>query len=184
MTIHQLEKNSVIFFNKPKSKLADRFSAFVSNVTFLVLAWILIALSAVIHDLISGFFVAVGLAMVFLLHFAISEGVFKWGAKKLNIERKRPYIAYPQQIRGIGKQFGDSAFPSSHVAAMTGGLFVLVTFYKILLIPAFLVVLIMGLSRLRNGMHYPSDIIAGVVLGLIYGWSAMQMMQLIIKHLI
>ncbi len=27
----------------------------------------------------------------------------------------------------------------------------------------------MALSRLHNGMHYPTDILGGIVLGLIYG---------------
>jgi len=33
-------------------------------------------------------------------------------------------------------------------------------------------VLLMATARMRNGMHYPSDVLAGAVLGIVYGVAA------------
>ena len=118
-------------------------------------------------------------SFVFALHFAISEGVFKWGGKRLAFGRVRPYKKYPDEIRSIGKKFSDSSFPSSHVAAMVGGFAVLTYSYAFLWPVAIAVVLLMGWSRIRNGMHYPSDILAGIVLGLAYGYLAISLFNIV-----
>jgi membrane-associated phospholipid phosphatase len=30
-------------------------------------------------------------------------------------------------------------------------------------------IVLMGLSRIHNGMHYPSDVLVGIIMGMIYG---------------
>jgi membrane-associated phospholipid phosphatase len=37
----------------------------------------------------------------------------------------------------------------------------------------------MGWSRLRNGMHYPSDILAGIILGILYGYLALAILKIV-----
>jgi undecaprenyl-diphosphatase len=168
--MHEFEKKIVMLFNQHRSRALDLVSGFVSSVLFLVVAWVAIAGFILYNDLLVGIFVCLGLAVVFILHFIISEGLIKWGGKLLSWERLRPYQAYPKEIRPIGKNFLDSSFPSSHVASMAGALVVLVYFYGFLWPVAIVAIAVMGWSRLRNGMHYPSDILAGLVLGLLYGY--------------
>lgn len=169
----EFEKKMILFFNKHRSKSFDAFSGFANNVPFLIIVWIAIGFFIIFSDIFAGISVCLELAVVFALHFAISEGILKWGGKKLALERVRPYIKYPAEIKSIGKKFSDSSFPSSHVSAMVGGLTVLVSAYAFLWPIAVAIVLLLGWSRLRNGMHYPSDILAGIVLGLAYGCSAL-----------
>lgn len=174
-----MEKEIVIFFNRHKSGILDDVSHLISNVFFLIGFWFLIAAILIYHDLLVGVLVCLGLVMVFLLHFLVSEGIFKWGSKKLGISRIRPYKAYPEEIRAIGRKFSDSSFPSSHLASMVGGLVILNYFYDFILPYAIVAVFLLGWSRLRNGMHYPTDILAGVSLGLFYGYMALRIMEVL-----
>lgn len=176
--MHEFEKKIVKMLNQHKSKTLDIFSNAVSNVTLLIIVWIGIGIFLIIRDSLIGLFVCLGLAIVFAIHFVISEGIFKWGVKKFLFNRVRPYKAYPQEIRAIGKKFMDASFPSSHVASLVGGLTVLTYFYKPALPVAVISVFVMGWSRLRNGMHYPSDILAGIILGLFYGYLALEILKI------
>ncbi len=85
-------------------------------------------------------------------------------ALKFTIRRKRPCLVLPQ-VRGLISLPEDFGFPSGH----TGGAFVLATVigypYPILLIPSYAIGLIVGFSRVYNGVHYPGDILVGALLG-------------------
>lgn len=97
---------------------------------------------------------------------------------KAAVMRLRPYMEYPDRIRGIG-DIGSSAsmdsisaqgysFPSTH-SASAASLFIPLANEvkkKWLWITAVLLVLLVGVSRAVNGMHYPTDILAGWTLGL------------------
>jgi membrane-associated phospholipid phosphatase len=65
------------------------------------------------------------------------------------------------------------------MASLVGGLVVLTYFYRSALPFAIVSVLIVGWSRLRNGMHYPSDILAGIMLGFLYGYLALEILKII-----
>lgn len=171
--MHKLEKKIVMMLNRDKSKKIDFFSNIISSVPLLVAFWIAIAAFIIIHDSLLGLFVCFGIAIVFVIHFVVSEGIIKYCGKKLSLERKRPYKAYPEEIRAIGKKFLDSSLPSSHVSSMVGGLVVFVYFYQFFWPWAIVIVALLGWSRIHNGMHYPSDILAGIVLGLAYGYLAL-----------
>lgn len=177
--MHEFEKKIVIMLNGHKSKTLDFLSGLISSVPLLVAAWTLIAIFLILHDLLVGLFVCLGLAIVFMIHFLISEGIFKLGGKLFSLERVRPYVAYPNEIRPIGKKFLDASFPSSHMASLVGGLAVLTYYYGAVLPYAIISVVIVGWSRLRNGMHYPSDILAGIALGIFYGYLALQILKII-----
>ncbi|KKP96310.1 MAG: Undecaprenyl-diphosphatase [Candidatus Moranbacteria bacterium GW2011_GWE1_36_7] len=174
-----VEKKIVIFFNKHESKSFDTLSYLVSNVFFLIFFWFFVAAVVVYYDLLVGALFCLALVMVFSLHFLISEGILKWGSKKLGLGRVRPYKAYPEEIKPIGRKFADSSFPSSHLASMVGGLVVLDYFYSSIFFYAIFAVIILGWSRLRNGMHYPTDILAGILLGLVYGYVALYMLSIL-----
>lgn len=78
--------------------------------------------------------------------------------------RLRPYIAYKDLITPIGNHLSDSSFPSSHMA---GTLMILTILIR--LIPtsrpiAIIIALLMAFSRIHNGMHYTTDVVAGIIL--------------------
>ncbi|HPN54702.1 MAG TPA: phosphatase PAP2 family protein [Candidatus Moranbacteria bacterium] len=173
----EFEKRVVIMFAKPYSRALDNFSALISSVPLLFVFWIAVSMSILISDLVKGTFVILGLAIVFIEHFIISEGIFKWGGYKFSLKRLRPYVAYPKLIKPVGRKFQDSSLPSSHLASMVGGLVVLVFFYNFIWPIAIFLTLLLAWSRIRNGMHYPSDILIGIALGLTYGYLALEIIN-------
>ena len=97
---------------------------------------------------------------------------------KSAVMRPRPYMEHPDRVHGIA-DFGNSAslddvaaqghaFPSTHSASAMA-LFVPLAREvkkKWMWITAVAAVLLVGVSRAVTGMHYPTDILAGWVLGL------------------
>ena len=66
------------------------------------------------------------------------------------------------------------SFPSGHTAAAFVFAAVLAAFYPLLALPAFVLATLIGLSRVMLGVHYPGDIVAGAVLGLLSAAAALQ----------
>jgi len=117
--------------------------------------------------------------LVAILHFGITEGIIKHLLLSVIPKRKRPYVAYPETIKPVGKKFSDSSFPSSHMATTVAMFFVIVAFYPSLFVPAIIMTVLMAFSRLHNGMHYPSDILVGILLGLSYGYLSFEILRFV-----
>ncbi|THF73033.1 phosphatase PAP2 family protein [Cohnella fermenti] len=83
---------------------------------------------------------------------------------KRSVPRKRPYQVYPQAMTGR-RPLKDPSFPSGHTTAG----FAMLTPWMLaqpLLIPLLLPLAIgIGLSRVYFGLHFPSDTLAGALLG-------------------
>lgn len=82
--------------------------------------------------------------------------------------RKRPYLMI-EETKFPANPLQDYSFPSGHTTAI----FAVVTPY-VLFIPQLSIVLIplgllVGISRIYLGLHYPSDVLAGGILGSITG---------------
>ena len=178
------EQKIVKALNQHESKNVDKFSAFISSIRFLVFFWLFVISFVLYVSPTIGILVLINLIIVFVLHFVVSEAILKSGARFFSLQRMRPYKKFPLEIRGIGRRFSDSSFPSSHMASMVGGFFVLIRFVPSLLPLAIVVTLLLGWSRIRNGMHYPSDIIAGILLGLLYGYLTIHVLNLFVFRLI
>jgi len=170
-----LEIKIVQYCNRIGNGKIDVPLRFISSIRFLIVFWLLLVIIALVRnpDIVRHFIASV--LVVSALHFGVTEGIFKHLSKKMFKPRKRPYVAYPELIKPIGHKFSDSSFPSSHMASTVGMLFVSVAFYPSLLLPAILFALVMSFARLHNGMHYPSDVIVGIMLGLLYGYIALQL---------
>jgi len=177
--MNEFEINIVKYFNKLGGKKTDVFLGFINSIRFLTAFWlVLVAVAALRHPSIAQkFLIAVGI--VAILHFGITEAFIKHFLTRWFSLRKRPYVAYPDMIKPIGKKFSDSSFPSSHMATTVAMLVVIADFYPSLIIPAVILIIVIAFSRLHNGMHYPSDIVAGALLGVGYGYAALSLLKYI-----
>jgi undecaprenyl-diphosphatase len=177
--MNKIEIKIVRYFNNIGGKKVDTFLAFINAVLFLAIFWTaLVALAIFKHpEITKSFLMAVFIVTV--LHFVITEGVIKHLLVHVFKKRKRPYVDFPEQIKPIGKKFSDSSFPSSHMVTTVAMLFVITSFYPSLIIASVVFILLMAFSRLHNGMHFPSDILAGTILGLGYGWAALEIVRIL-----
>lgn len=164
-----MEYNIVLFLNQlGQGTIVDQVTAFISLIPFLIVLWAILAFLAFFVDKNNGKWVFLAVLIALALHFLISEGLFKHAILTFFPARIRPWMAH-SDILAIGKVFTDSSFPSSHMASTLAVLTVFVSFYKKVWPLALIFILLMTFARMHNGMHYPSDVIAGTVLGIGYG---------------
>lgn len=87
-------------------------------------------------------------------------------AMKYMIDRERPYVRYPDRVHPREKVSSPS-FPSSHTAsAFSLATSLSITYPKWYVIaPSALWACSVGFARMNEGVHYPSDVMAGAVIG-------------------
>ncbi len=96
---------------------------------------------------------------------ALCVNAFMTTAFKLVFKRDRPFVTYPY----LDKQAdaGSYSFPSGH----TSSAFALATSLSLafpkwyVVAPAYLYASAVGYSRMHLGVHYPSDVLAGAIVG-------------------
>jgi membrane-associated phospholipid phosphatase len=147
--------------NSPEDLPSDDFFRFISNSEpYLILALPagMAAAGYIKHDnnlLRNGF---VGFAAL-----AVSGGITT--ILKYTINRDRPFVTYPDIIQK--SQTGSPSFPSGH----TSGAFATATSLSLaypkwyVIVPSYAWAGTVGYSRMHLGVHYPSDVLAGAIIG-------------------
>ncbi|MDE7379584.1 MAG: phosphatase PAP2 family protein [Clostridia bacterium] len=108
----------------------------------------------------------VAVAVAFVLDVLIVNVILK-----LSVNRARPWQTFPdlgfQEFHNAisVREPTDSSFPSGHTAALFAAALALVMFYKVKGLPALGVALLVALSRIYLCMHYPSDVLGGILIG-------------------
>jgi len=89
---------------------------------------------------------------------------------KYSIDRTRPFVTYPDIVkRSTG---GSPSFPSGH----TSSAFALATSVSLqypkwyVVAPAYIWASSVGYSRMYQGVHYPSDVLVGAIIGTGTSW--------------
>ena len=146
-------------------------------VPLLVGLWGAVVAAALRFDRRTGRLVAGAVLCALALHFLLSELLLKHVALAIWPIRVRPYLAHPDTIRPVGQLFTDSSFPSSHAASTAAGATVLAAGYSRAWPVAVTLVILMAAARVHNGMHYPTDVLAGSLLGVGYGLAAWALLR-------
>lgn len=106
--------------------------------------------------------IAVGIALV--LDFLIVNIILKY-----SVNRARPWIEWEEIVdfykaAGVRKP-SDSSFPSGHAAACMAAAVVVTFRYKWKGLIAIAVALLVAVSRIYLCLHYPSDVLGGILIG-------------------
>lgn len=166
-----MELQIVQFFNQlGQGTIVDTFSYYFSWVPFLIVFWLILGLIAFIFDQKNGKWIFLGTIIVAIIYFVINDLIIKQTLASIFF-RERPYLVHPDIISS-GEMLIDSSFPSGHMSVTVAILSVYIYFYRKLWvwILAILFILLMAFSRMHNGMHYPTDVLAGTILGIGYGF--------------
>ena len=166
-----MELSFVLFLNHLSFPYLDTLTVSISNEMFLAVLCICSLITVYTSDPQNRRIIITSIIGALLLHFFITEFLLK-GIFSDILFRARPYMIDPA-IHQIGTRFTDSSFPSSHMVSTLSILSVYFFFYKKYIPHMLAFMLLMAFARIHNGMHYPSDVLAGSVLGILYGVSAL-----------
>ncbi len=108
---------------------------------------------------------------------ALGDGVVCNALKEL-IHRPRPFwtLTDVHMPEGIGRSDSGS-MPSSHASNWFAATLVLFVYYRQSVYFMLPMALLIGFSRIYNGVHYPGDVLAGAFVGLGCGAAAMWLLE-------
>lgn len=152
------------FIAKLHTDFGDWFLPFVSSFGNGGIGWIILAIMLSFIPRYRKAGLTVGLALIFCLLIGTLT-------LKPFIARMRPYTYFPEMTLLI-PPLNDFSFPSGHTFASFAAATALFLRHRLLGCTAFLLAVTIAFSRLYMYVHFPSDVLAGAILGIASGWIA------------
>ncbi len=152
--------------NSEESLPSDRFFRFVSNSNAYVVVAVPVSLGA--YGLIKEDKQIIRDACTIIAAIAVNEAITV--GMKYSINRDRPFVSYPDITKKSGA--GSPSFPSGHTSSAFATATSLSLVYKkwYVTVPAYTWAGTVGYSRMHLGVHYPSDVLAGAIIGSGCAW--------------
>lgn len=93
---------------------------------------------------------------------------------KMIVDRTRPFVVVKNLVP-LGRIPSDSSFPSGHTASSFAVATVILCRTKLRIgIPCMILAVLISLSRLYVGVHYPTDVLVGFLVGIICAFIGMK----------
>lgn len=162
--LYSLDVRIFYFINKTLANpVTDSFMPFITELNHWKIFFGIMFLYLLIGEGKKGRVVAIGLVLLIAASDQISSNLIK-----NLVERIRPCNALPdvRLLVGCTQSF---SFPSSHGVNHFAGAVFLSNFYPRLSLAFYGSAFIISLSRIFVGVHYPSDVLAGITIGILIG---------------
>ncbi|HEY7750770.1 MAG TPA: phosphatase PAP2 family protein [Ignavibacteriaceae bacterium] len=153
------------FFNHTISTgFLDKFFSIITNVSNWYIAYILLAGIAVIKGGRKGRIVVIGLIILIIICDQTGYRILKEFFQRL-----RPCDILTDVILPVGCT-GTYSFPSNHALNNFATAVFVTRFYPNLKLVFFITASLVSISRVYLGLHYPSDILGGAIIGATFGY--------------
>lgn len=170
----QLEFQILNLIANMRTDLLDTMLPMISSFGDKGIGWIVLSVILTCIPRYRKAGITMGLALIFCLL------VGNMTLKPL-IARPRPYTYFPEMTLLIAP-LADFSFPSGHTFASFASATALFLYHKKAGIAAYILAAIIAFTRLYLYVHFPSDVIAGMLLGIFSGWLAYQIVQSVSTH--
>lgn len=155
--------------------LFDKLMPFITEVKNWYLVYVLLWFIILFKG--GKYRIAMAVAMILLI--TITDQ-FSSSLLKNLIERVRPCNALPD-VHLLAGCTGSFSFPSSHAVNNFAAAMFFGYFYRHLSWILFFVATVMALSRIFVGVHYPSDVFGGAIIGIILGYLCVKLTEKILR---
>lgn len=170
----QLEFQILNLIANMRTDLLDTMLPMISSFGDKGIGWIVLSVILICIPRYRKAGITMGLALIFCLL------IGNMTLKPL-IARPRPYTYFPEMTLLIAP-LADFSFPSGHTFASFASATALFLYHKKAGIAAYILAAIIAFTRLYLYVHFPSDVIAGMLLGIFSGWLAYQIVQSVSTH--
>ncbi len=161
-----LDKAIFYFFNHSIAiGLLDKFFVLITTQTNWYIAYAVLIFFLIAKFKSKGLYLVILIAITILIADQLSSKVIKKA-----IGRVRPCREI-SDVRLLVPCGAGKSFPSSHAVNNFALAFVLAYFFRNYRFHLFLLAFLIAISRVYVGVHYPSDVIFGAILGLLVGYS-------------
>ena len=151
------------FFNNLHTEILDSIMIFLTQLGDKGIIWIVLAVALLFNakTRTCGIFMLIAMALGLI----IGNGIIK-----NLVARPRPYWL-DENITLLIPGLSDFSFPSGHTLASFEAAVMIFLFNKKWGISAIILAILIGISRMYLFVHFPSDVLAGAVLGTIISLS-------------
>ncbi|HTO38920.1 MAG TPA: phosphatase PAP2 family protein [Brumimicrobium sp.] len=176
-TLKKLDADLFLYLNNAGSESWDKFWMILTDQWLAIPLYVILALMILWKTgfksaVISGAMILATVVVTYIISYLLKNGVAR--LRPCNVYDIYTEIRFP--LKEIGKGCGTYGFVSSHATVATGMIvligMILKKYFKFIMPVLIVWLMLFSYSRIYLGKHYPGDIIAGFIIGVIIGFTA------------